>query len=135
MVRVADKASANRLDLNQRVGVDLSLIIVTWNCAEVIHQCLQSVYANTPACSSEIVVVDNASSDDTVDIVRVGFPDIIVIINGSNMGFATANNQGIAHSQGRYVALLNPDTVVLPSALTTMVAYMDAHPEAGAAGC
>jgi hypothetical protein len=82
----------------------------------------------------EVVVVDNASADDSVEMVRAEFPTVHLIANTCNRGFPAANNQGIAVSQGRYVFLLNPDTEVVGDALATMVAFADAHPDVGVIG-
>ncbi len=82
----------------------------------------------------EVVVVDNASSDDTPGQIKQNWPQVRLIENADNRGFASANNQGLAISRGRYVALLNSDTLVTSQALSQLVAFMDEHPEAGACG-
>jgi len=82
----------------------------------------------------EVIVVDNASSDGSVEMVRAEFPQVRLMANEENLGFTRANNQGIAASRGRYVLLLNPDTEVLGDALGAMVDYMDVHPDVGALG-
>ena len=82
--------------------------------------------------SHEIVVIDNASDDDSADMVERDFPEVQLIRNAENVGFARANNQGLAISTGRYMLLLNSDTVVPAGALAQLVVFMDAHPEAGA---
>ena len=84
--------------------------------------------------SSEVIVIDNASADGSVEMVQREFPDVHLIVNEGNLGFARANNRGIAASRGRYVLLLNSDTVASPAALEMLVAFMDAHPEAGVVG-
>jgi len=114
---------------------DLSIIIVSWNVRELLRRCLASIYAGWPAERPlEVIVVDNASSDGSVEMVRREFPQVQLIANQDNRGFTRANNQGIAASRGRYVLLLNPDTEVLDDALTVMVAYMEAHPKVGVVG-
>jgi GT2 family glycosyltransferase len=112
----------------------LSVIIVNWNTRDLLADCLESIAANAPAYSYEIIVVDNASADDSVGMIKTRFPHVTLIENSGNPGFAQANNQAIARSGGRYVLLLNPDTVVLPDALDKLVDFMDRHPRAGAAG-
>jgi len=114
--------------------MDLSIIIVNWNTRDLLAQCLQSVYAHPPEGEFEVWVVDNASTDGSAEMVRERFPQARLIRNAENVGFARANNQAIRQSSGRYVLLLNPDTEVKPGALETLVQFMDAHPEAGAAG-
>lgn len=114
--------------------MDLSIIIVSWNVASYLENCLESIFQNAPKCSFEIWVVDNASSDLTVQRIKTRFPQVHLIENSQNVGFAEANNQAIRQSSGRYVLLLNPDTLVHPNALQILVDFMDAHPEAGAAG-
>lgn len=111
---------------------DLSIIIVNWNTRQLLLDCLRSLEASQ--LWVEVIVVDNASSDDSAMAVRAAFPNVRVIENTTNRGFAAANNQAIAQSRGRYVLLLNSDTVVLPHALDRMVAFADAHPTVGVVG-
>ncbi len=115
--------------------LDVSVVIVSWNTQDILGDCLESVYEQTRGISFETLVVDNASKDGTADMVKARFPQAILIQNAANGGFAAANNQGIAASQGRYVLLLNPDTVVLDNAIAKTLAFADAHPEAGCVGC
>jgi GT2 family glycosyltransferase len=112
--------------------MDVSLVTVTWNSEQFIGEQLQSVFASA-GVMVEVFVVDNASSDETVSVVR-GFPQVTVIANEQNRGFAAANNQAIARTTGRYVVLLNPDMRLHTDTLATMVAHMDAHPEIGVLG-
>jgi N-acetylglucosaminyl-diphospho-decaprenol L-rhamnosyltransferase len=115
---------------------ELSIIIVSWNVRDLLRTCLQSIYATWPGDSAalELLVVDSASSDGSADMVRAEFPRVTLIENRQNVGFTAGNNQAIARSGGRYVLLLNPDTVLLPGALPAMVAYLEAHPEIGVVG-
>jgi len=115
--------------------VDLSICIVSWNTRELLDACLSSVAEHSDDLEVETFVVDNASSDGSARMVREHHPDVILIENGRNVGFAAANNQAMERATGRYVFMLNPDTEVLPGALKALVDFMDAHPEAGAAGC
>lgn len=112
----------------------LSICIVNWNTRDLLTQCIKSVYETTHGFAYEIIVVDNNSSDNSVDQVRKMFPDVRLIVNNENRGFAAANNQAIKVAQGEYVLLLNSDTVVLSNALEILVKFMDKHPEAGACG-
>jgi N-acetylglucosaminyl-diphospho-decaprenol L-rhamnosyltransferase len=114
---------------------DLSIVIVNWNVRELLRHCLSSIYQATEASlEPEVIVVDNASGDGSVAMVRKDFPQVHLIANDENLGFTRGNNQAIAQSQGRYVLLLNPDTEVVGDALIAMVQYMDAHPQVGALG-
>lgn len=113
--------------------VDLSIVIVNWNVKELLERCLTSLAAcPDPGC--EIIVVDNASSDGSPDMVRQQFAHVRLIASDSNLGFVKANNRGVAASAGRYILLLNPDTEVLGEALPSMVTYMDEHPDVGTLG-
>lgn len=114
--------------------VDLSVIIVNWNVRDLLRRCLQSVLANPPTCRREIIVVDNGSSDGSAEMVRTEFPQVRLIAHPDNRGFTAANNQGMAMARGRYVLLLNPDTEVVGTALMTMTAFADAHPDVGIVG-
>lgn len=114
--------------------MDLSIIIVSWNTADLLRECLASVYRHPPACAFDVWVVDNASGDDSAAVVRRQFPRAQLIVNEQNVGFAQANNQAVNQCGGRYVLLLNPDTQVKPGALQALVDFLDAHPAAGAAG-
>ncbi len=113
--------------------VDLSIIIVNWNVCDLLRRCLRSIL-DTRCSMLEVIVVDNASTDGSVEMVRTEFPGVHLIANADNRGFPAANNQGIAVARGRYVFLLNPDTEVLDDALATMVAFTDAHPDVGVVG-
>jgi GT2 family glycosyltransferase len=113
---------------------NLSIIIVNWNVKELLRNCLKSIYAQTKAISFEVFVVDNASSDGSVEMVEEEFPQVKLIKNEENLGFAKANNQGIRQSTGKYILLLNPDTIVVDDALVNMVLFMDARRDIGAVG-
>lgn len=115
--------------------MDLSIIIVNWNTRDYLRGCLRSIAANPPACDYEVIVVDNASGDGSADMVRESFPDVRLIANETNERYAEGNNIGMRESTGDYVLLLNPDTVVKPNSLGTLLAFGKAHPEAAAVGC
>ena len=114
---------------------DLSIAIVSYNTKEVLIDCLRSIHAHTIATSFEVIVVDNDSRDGTVAVLKEVYPAMRVIANPDNRGFAKAVNQALAVSRGRHVLLLNSDTLVKDQALTTMVAYLDDHPDVGAVSC
>jgi GT2 family glycosyltransferase len=123
----------------------LSVVTVNWNTRDLLHNCLASI-ASDPGLSLqaqrsandgqrvEIIVVDNASADGSAEMVRAEYPEVELIVNAQNVGFARANNQGIRASQGQYIVLLNSDTVVPSGALAALAAFLEAHPEAGAIG-
>ncbi len=115
--------------------MDMTIVIVSWNTCNILRDCLRSVFEQLGNLACEVIVVDNASADDSVQMVKREFPDVRVIENTENRGFAGANNQGMAVAQGRYVLLLNSDTIVLEEALAKTVAFADAHAEAAVVGC
>jgi GT2 family glycosyltransferase len=116
--------------------VDLSIIIVNYNTKDFLRQCLEGLEQESRRVKElEIIVVDNGSTDGSPGMVEKEFPWVRLIENKVNLGFAAANNLGIKNSSGRYVLLLNPDTIVPPGTLRTMVDFMDKHPEVGAATC
>src|SRR5690554_5280450 len=112
----------------------LSVIIVNYNVKHFLEQCLHSVVKASRNIQSEIIVVDNNSVDGSVQLVKKKFPDILLIENQNNLGFSAANNQAIRSSTGKYVLLLNPDTVVEEDTFFKVINFMDAHPEAGGLG-
>ncbi len=116
------------------MSVQLSVIIVNYNVKHFIEQCLHSVIKASEKISAEIFVVDNNSVDGSVSLIREKFPQVKLIENKVNTGFSVANNQAIRLAQGRYVLLLNPDTVVQEDTFVKTIAFMDTHPEAGALG-
>jgi len=113
--------------------VDLSIIIVNWNTREHLRVCLQSIYDHPPRkYTFEVIVVDNASADGSVEMVRREFPQVRVIANDYNYGFAKATNQGYRISRGRYVMTLNPDTEVFEGTLDGLLDFLETHPNVGA---
>jgi GT2 family glycosyltransferase len=125
-------------DANDRSGLRtpvLSIICVNWNSMQYLVDCLESAYSNPPDASFEIIVVDNASTEGGADSLIERFPLVRLIQSDRNLGFAAANNLGFRHSSGEYILLLNPDTVVIGSALTLMLNGFCTHPDAGIVGC
>lgn len=113
---------------------DVSVVIVSWNTRALTTACLASLPAAAGALSWDAWVIDNASTDGSVAAIRDGFPHVRVVANRENAGFAAANNQGIVASRGRYVLLLNSDTVAQPGSIAALVAFADARPRAGVVG-
>jgi GT2 family glycosyltransferase len=112
----------------------LSVVIVNYNVRELLSECIKSVNTAMTGIDGDIYVVDNNSSDGSVDYIRDHFPDVHVIANSDNQGFAHANNQAIRQTNSDYVLLLNPDTVVFEGTLRGCVDFMDAHPQCGGVG-
>lgn len=115
--------------------LDVSVIIVNYNVREFLEQALRSVERACASLSVEIIVVDNNSSDSSLSMVRARFPRVQVIANATNAGFSRANNQAIRIARGRHLLILNPDTILQEDTLSTMVRFMEEHPDAGALGC
>lgn len=125
---------------------DLAIVIVNYKTRDLLRECLRSIDASEGDFTFRVCVVDNASGDGSAAMVRAEFPHVTVIEQVRNEGYAAANNRGLRHfgfsdhgrvapEAPRFVLLLNPDTLLPPDALTRMLAFMEAHPQAGAAGC
>ncbi len=115
-------------------GPDVSIVIVNWNTRELLRNCLQSIMDQTQA-AHEVIVVDNNSSDGSAQMVRDSFPDVVLIANSDNKGFAGANNQGLRIVRGGHVLLLNPDTLILEGAIDKSLAWLAQRPDVGCLGC
>ena len=115
-------------------STDLSVIVVNWNTRRLLEACLQSVEAARQDLAVDVLVVDNGSTDGSLELVRERFPRDELIANTGNRGYAAANNQAVERARGRYLLLLNSDAEVETAALRTLVAYADDHPEAGVIG-
>ncbi len=113
---------------------DLSVIIVAYRCRDDLARCLESVRTGAASLSAEVIVVENASGDGTAEMVRERFPEVHLIANRENRGFAAACNQGLAVASGRHVLFLNPDTRPAEGSLPTLVETLDRHPDVGACG-
>lgn len=112
----------------------LSVVIVSYNVRQYLTACIDSVALALKGIEGEVFVVDNNSSDDSVEVIAHDYPWVHLINNIENLGFSKANNVAIRQAAGEYVLLLNPDTVVVEDTLRHVLAFMDEHPEAGAAG-
>lgn len=115
--------------------IELSVIVVSWNTREILRDCLRSAVYDGNTCQLEAIVIDNASTDGSADMVTIEFPHVRLIRNIENVGFAAANNQVIRASNGKYILLLNSDTVILDDVLQRSVKYLDSHPGVGVMGC
>lgn len=111
----------------------LSIIIVNYNSGDMLRDCLQSIHDSQISFDHEILVIDNASIDDSLRKARDAFPDAIYIENNENTGFARANNQGIGFAKGKYILIQNPDTLVINNAIERLIDYMQANPDIGIA--
>lgn len=115
--------------------MDVSIIIVNWNTRAILKDCLNSIYEQTRGIKFEVIVVDNASRDGSAEMVEKEFPRVVLIENSENKGFAAANNLGMAIAQGRYVLLLNSDTLVLDETIDKVVSFTDNNPDVAVVGC
>ncbi|MBD3292509.1 MAG: glycosyltransferase [Armatimonadia bacterium] len=111
---------------------ELSIVIVSWNTRDYLDACLKSIHDAPDEVTREVIVVDNGSAEGTVEMVQAGHPDVTLIANEDNRGYAAANNQGIAEASGEHVLLLNPDIVVHEDALDTLVRFLHDREGAGA---
>ena len=113
----------------------VSIIIPSWNTVALLRRCLLSLETHSAAVPQEIIVVDNASTDGSADMVEREFPKVRLIRNKKNNGYAGGNDQGAAVARGQYLLLLGSDTEVRAGTLDALVAFLDAHPDAGAVAC
>ncbi len=115
----------------------VSIVIASWNTRDLLGACLRTVASESrafPAGSVEVIVTDNASTDGTCQMVEESHPQVLLIRNPDNLGFAAATNQGLRRGRGRYALMLNPDTELAPGTLGAMIAFLEQTPSAGAAG-
>jgi GT2 family glycosyltransferase len=115
-------------------ALDLSIIIVNWNTKQLLLDCIASIYGTVKRSSFEIIVVDNASSDDSVKSVSRAYPDVRTIVNTKNLGFSKANNLALKQMQGRYAVILNSDTILKDSVFDDMMLFMENNPDVGICG-
>lgn len=120
---------------NAAPPIDVSVVILNYNVRVFLENCLTSVQKACEGLATEVFVVDNASSDDSVDMVQRKYPFVHLIVHDQNLGFSRGNNVALRRCRGRYVLVLNPDTLVQENTIRAMIEFMDACPDAGAAGC
>src|ERR1017187_10230241 len=113
----------------------VSIIIVSWNARDYLKQCLESLTPAVCRYPMEIIVVDNASSDGSPEMVEGSFPHVRLIRNSANLGFARGNNLGVESSNGQYLCPINSDVKVLPDCISRLVDYCEPHREVGRASC
>src|SRR5919108_481092 len=129
-------AGAGRCTIVRAASSGVTAIIVSWNVAGLLARCLESIRRErrTVPLDVQVVVVDNASSDGTPELLATCFPEVCVLHNDTNRGFGAANNLALARCASRYALLLNPDTELLPGALSCLLADLEAHPDAAVCG-
>ncbi|MBZ0275463.1 MAG: glycosyltransferase family 2 protein [Anaerolineae bacterium] len=115
--------------------VDVSILVVNWNTRDLLARCLRAIQDTVKQVAYEVIVVDNHSNDGSQEMVKRDFPQVRLIENQENVGFARANNQAMEAAHGRYMLLLNSDAFLGEGALDVMTAFMDSHPDAGMASC
>jgi GT2 family glycosyltransferase len=113
--------------------VDISIVIVSYNTCRILDECIASIRRET-VCAHEVIVVDNASADESCRMLRENYPDVTLIENSENAGFARANNQGFAQARGKYFFMLNSDTVILDGAIDKLFEFMESNPDVGICG-
>lgn len=116
-----------------KYAVEISVVIVSWNARSFLEECLESL-EQPSKCSLEVIVVDNASSDGSPEMVAARFPSVVLIQTGANLGFSKGNNVGIRRSRGKYLALINSDARVLPGCLDRLAEFLDEHEDVGMVG-
>jgi len=114
--------------------MDISVVIVGWNAKRYLELCLNSLYEAPARRNMEILVVDNASSDGSSEMIKTKFPQVKLIRSEENLGFAKGNNLAIRQCQGRYIALVNPDVIMFPGCLDALADFLDQHPKVGDVG-
>ena len=115
--------------------MELSIIIVNYNVKEFLQNLLHSLQKSVSSITHEIIVVDNASDDGSAEFIREKFPQINLIVSQTNLGFSKANNIALKVSKGKFIFLINPDTIVSEDTITKMIEFLNEHPDAGLAGC
>jgi GT2 family glycosyltransferase len=115
-------------------SIDLSVVIVAWNAMHYLELCLDSLANDPPRRSMEVLVVDNASADGTIEMVETKFPWVKLIKSKENLGFSKGNNVAIRQCRGRYIALVNPDVIVFPGCLDALANFLDENPRVGNVG-
>src|SRR3989304_1241155 len=116
-------------------GIDLTICIVSWNCIDILRKCLASILKYSEGLKIQIIVVDNASVDNTIGIISREFPQAELIGNDVNKGFGSANNQAVKKGKGRFILFLNPDVVIIKPCFKQMIDYLENDYGVGCVGC
>lgn len=116
------------------IWMELSIIIVNYNTREFLENCLRSIFKSTTGLVYEVIVVDNNSTDGSLQMIRKMFPQVLLLHNKENLGFSRANNLGYSHSKGKHLLFLNSDTLILDGAIEKMLNYLQSHPQVGIVG-
>jgi hypothetical protein len=116
------------------MNVDVSICIVSYQARDLLRDCLLSIHETVDSLSFEIIIVDNHSNDGTLAMLNDEFPDVRLLVNDYNTGYTRPNNQAMRESKGRYIVLLNPDTLVKPNAFAKVFSFLETHPEIGIVG-
>jgi len=114
--------------------INLSICIVSFRARDLLRECLLSIYETVDSLSFEIIIVDNHSEDGTLEMLKNEFHNVRLLVNDHNTGYTRPNNQAIRESRGRYIVLLNPDTLVKPNAIVELFGFLETHPEVGIVG-
>ena len=115
-------------------GIDVSIVFTNWNTRDFMRDCIRSVYEKTKGITYEIIVVDDGSTDGSIEMLRKEFPEVKLVVNERNLGVAKAYNRGVAIAMGRYIQMLNTDMVLVNNAVKILVDFLKSHPDAGACG-
>jgi GT2 family glycosyltransferase len=118
----------------QPSAITASIIVVTWNAKRYVDECIRSLAKHSDPASTEIVIVDNASTDGTPELIEEVLPQAVLIRNSSNLGFACGANLGLARARGKYLLLVNSDVTVPPGCVAKLTAFMEEHPDTGMLG-
>lgn len=121
--------------MSQEKNIDISIIIVSYNTKEFLQKCLNSIKSSTGRLTREVFVIDNASQDSSAKLVKEKYEWVHLIESSKNLGFAKAANQAVKKAKGRYILLLNPDTILEKNTLWETLKFMDKNPEAGVSTC
>jgi N-acetylglucosaminyl-diphospho-decaprenol L-rhamnosyltransferase len=133
-VTLNSKSLTKVVDIDKGV-VDMSIVLVCWNNKQYLDPCLESLFRDELNCTFDVVVVDNGSTDGSQEMLQEKYPEVMLIQNSKNEGLSRASNQGIEATNGKYVLLLNNDTIVNAPSLDSMVTFLDENPKVGAVGC
>ena len=115
--------------------IDVSICIVNWNTKELLRQCLNSIKERTAGLTYETIIVDNDSRDESVQMVKLDYPECLIIESKENLGFAKGNNEAVKGASGKYIFYLNPDTELITNAIYGMFFILEKHADIGAVGC